>query len=146
LAGEKGGDLQDVHDLGGGGGLGGVVDVGKDGQTEVGFDFAEDAQAFGEARAAKGFDGGAIGFVVGGFENVGDIGVGGDFCDTLGHGAGVGFRFDDAGTGNEKERMVTAEAERGELNFSSARHAISEDITSGVMDVGLEEPEMGVFR
>ena len=57
------------------------------------------------AGAAEGFCGGAVGFVVGGFEDVGDAGVGGDFRDAFGHFAGVGFGFDDAGAGDEKERV-----------------------------------------
>src|SRR5258708_7206969 len=74
--------------------------------------FARSGEVFGEAGAAKGFDGRAVGFVVGGFENVGDTGVAGDFCDAFGHGAGVGFGFDDAWAGDEEERIVAAEAER----------------------------------
>ena len=93
------------------------VNVGEDGEIEIGFDFGEDAEAFVEAGAAKGFDGGAVGFVVGGFEDVGDAGVGGDFRDALGHFAGVGFGFDDAGAGDEEEGIVAAEAERVERDF-----------------------------
>ena len=37
------------------------------------FYFCEDAGAFFQLRAAEGGDGGAIGFVVGGFEDVGDF-------------------------------------------------------------------------
>lgn len=91
LASEEGGDLKNVGDFGGGLGLGGFVNVGEDGEAEIGFNFAEDAKAFGEAGAAKGFDGGAIRFVVGGFEDVGDAGVGSDFGDAFGHFAGVRF-------------------------------------------------------
>jgi len=131
LAGEEGGDLEDVDDFGGWGGLGGVVNVGEDGEMEIGFYFGEDAEALGEARAAKGFDGGAIGFVVGGFEDVGDAGVGGDFRDALGHGAGVGFGFDDAGAGDEEEGIVAAEAERAERDFVVGGHSGNEDITGG---------------
>ncbi len=35
LAAEEGGDLQDVDDFSGGGGLGGVVDIGEDGEVEL---------------------------------------------------------------------------------------------------------------
>ena len=43
LAREEGGDLQDVRNLSGGSGLGGVVDVGEDREMQIGFDFSEDA-------------------------------------------------------------------------------------------------------
>ena len=44
------------------------------GELQIGFDFTENAQAFCEARPAKGFHGGAVGFVVRGFEDVGALG------------------------------------------------------------------------
>ena len=72
LAAEEGGDLQDVADFGGGADLRDVVDVGEDGQAGAFLYFGEDAQAFFQSRAAEGSDRRAIGFVVGGFEDVGD--------------------------------------------------------------------------
>ena len=65
-------------DFGGGCGLGGVVDVGEDREIQIGFDFSEDAQAFCQSRAAKGFYRGTVGFVVGGFEDVRHAAVGGN--------------------------------------------------------------------
>ena len=57
LAREEGRDLQDIRNFGRGSGLGSVVDVGEDGEMQIGFDFSEDAQAVVESRAAKGFHG-----------------------------------------------------------------------------------------
>ncbi len=57
------------------------------------FNFGEDAEAFFQARAAEGFYRGAIGFIVGGFEDVGYAGIGGDPGDAFSHFAGVGFAF-----------------------------------------------------
>ena len=114
LSRKEGGDLENVDDFGGGSGLGRVVNVGEDREMEIGFYFGEDAKAFGEAGTAESFYGGAIGFVVGGFEDVGYAGVGGDFGEALGHIAGVGFGFDYAGAGDEEEGMVAAEAESRE--------------------------------
>ena len=103
LAAEEGGDLEDVDGFADRGAVLGGVDVGEDGEAG-GFGYgAEDAAAFGEAGAAEAADGGAVGFVVAGFEDVGDAEVGGDALDGVGHGAGVLLGLDDAGTGDEEE-------------------------------------------
>ena len=72
LAGEEGGQLDDVADFGDGGALVGFVDVGDDGYVKLAFDGLEDFHAFVQADAAKRMNGGAVGFVEGGFEDVGD--------------------------------------------------------------------------
>jgi len=122
LAREEGGDLQDVRDLGGGSGLGGVVDVGEDREMQIGFDFSEDAQSFIQSRAAKGSYRGTIGFVVRGFEDVRDAAIGGNLRDTFSHGPRMRFGFDDARTGNEKKRIASAEAEGAERDFAGRSH------------------------
>ena len=73
-------------------------------------DFREDAKAFFGARAAEGFRGRAIGLVVGGLKDVGHARVGGDFCDGFGHFSRVGFGFDHARAGDDKEWILAAEA------------------------------------
>ncbi len=103
LAAEEGGDLEDVDGFGDGGAVRRGVDVGEDGEAGGFGDGAEDAAAFGEAGAAEALDGGAVGLVVAGFEDVGDAEVGGDALDGVGHGAGVGLGLDDAGAGDEEE-------------------------------------------
>ena len=107
LAAEEGGNLE--HGFGvtervreAGAVLGGV-DVGQDGNAEVLGDGAEDARAFDEAGAAKASDAGAVGFVVAGLENPGEVEVRGDAEDGLGERAGVGFGLKDAGSGDEEE-------------------------------------------
>lgn len=103
LAAEEGRDLEDVHGFAYGGAVLWGVDIGEDGEA-CGFGHgAEDAAAFGEAGAAEAADGGAIGFVVAGFEDVGDAEVGGDALDGVGHGAGVLLGLDDTRAGDEEE-------------------------------------------
>ena len=103
LAAEEGGDLEDVDGFGGDFAVGGLVDVGEDGKAGFAGEAAEDARALEKAGAAKAFDAGAVGLVVAGFEDEGDAEVGGDALQGVGHGADVGFAFDDAGAGDEEE-------------------------------------------
>ena len=79
------------------------MDVSQNGQAGALADGSEDAAAFDEAGAAEAADGGAVGFVVAGFEDVGDAEVGGDALDGVGHGAGMLLGLDDAGAGDEEE-------------------------------------------
>ncbi len=53
LAAEEGGDLDDGEDLGGLGGLPGLVDVGEDGDAEVGLDAGQDGQPLFQPGAAR---------------------------------------------------------------------------------------------
>lgn len=122
LTGEEGGDLENVADFGGGLSLPGFVDVGEDWQVQVGFDFGEDAQAFFEARAAEGFDRGAIGFVVGGFEDIGDAAISRDFGDIFRHVSSMGFTFDDARASDEKKRIAASQAQGTERNVVRGDH------------------------
>ena len=122
LASEESGNLQDVCNFGGGNGLRGIVNIGEDGEMQVGTDFAEDAQTLGKSRTAKGLHGRTVGFVVGGLKYVRHAGVGGDFGDAFSHGARVRFGFDDARAGNEKKRIASAEAQRAERDFASDSH------------------------
>jgi hypothetical protein len=103
LAAEKGGNLEDINGFSGDFAVLGFVYVGEDGQTRVAGDAAEDADALDESGTAKAFDAGAIGLVVAGFEDEGDVQVGRDALNRFCHGEGVRFRLDDAGAGNEKE-------------------------------------------
>src|SRR5205085_6401548 len=73
LAGEESWDLQDVDDFGGDGGLVGFVDVGEDREAEFVLDFLENDQAVFKPGTAEGVAAGAVGFVEGGFEDVGEV-------------------------------------------------------------------------
>ncbi len=84
---------------------------------------ARDAEAFGDAGAAVGGERGAIGFVVRGFENVGDAEVGGDGGEFAGHVGGVLLAFDDAGAGDEEEGSAGAEVNFAEREILGCVHA-----------------------
>ena len=114
LAAEESGDLEDVGDFGDAGDVGGFVDVGEDGDADGVSNFFQNAEAFLETRAAKALKRGAIGFVVGGFEDVGDADAFRDRSDRLGHFEGVGFALDDAGAGDEKE-LSSADGDGADL-------------------------------
>src|SRR5579875_2133691 len=79
------------------------MDIGEDGETVRLRDSAEDTAAFGEAGTTEAVDGGAVGLVVAGLEDVGNPEVGGDALDGVSQAAGVGFGLEDAGAGNEEE-------------------------------------------
>ena len=118
LAAEEGWDLEDVDGFAYGGAVLGGVNVGEDGEAG-GFGYgAQDAATFGEAGAAEAADRGAVGFVVAGFEDVGDAEIGGDALDGVGHGAGVGFGLDDAGAGDEEE-LATAYGDVADVEWIS---------------------------
>ncbi len=42
--------------------------------------------------------------------------------DAFGHGTGVGFRLNDAGAGNEKERIASTKAQRAECYLARVAH------------------------
>ena len=103
LAAEEGGNLEHVDGLGGDFAVRWFVHVGEDWQARVARDATQDAHAFEESGTAIAFDAGAVGLVVAGFEDEGDVEIGRDALNGFGHGEGVRFRLDDAGAGDEKE-------------------------------------------
>jgi hypothetical protein len=114
LATEERGDLEYVADFGGRIDLEDVVDIGEDRQPRALLYGGQNAQALYELRAAERGNGGAVGLVVRGFEDVGDFQIGGDGGDFFGHAGGVGFGFDHAGAGDQEERGVRAELDVGD--------------------------------
>ena len=58
---------------------------------------------FLESGAAKTFQRGAVGFVVGGLEDEREVQRAGDALNDLGHADGVVFAFDDARAGDQEE-------------------------------------------
>jgi len=115
LAAEEGWDLKNVGALGGDFAVGRLVDVGENGKAGGFSKAAQDGRAFFEAGTAEAGDGGAIGLVVGGFEDVRNAEVGGDALESVGHGADVGFALDDAGTGDEEEFGFAVDATDGNV-------------------------------
>jgi hypothetical protein len=103
LATEEGGNLEDIAGLCDGGAVGGLVHVGEDGEVCLFRDAPQNTCAFDEAGTAEARDGGAIGFVVGGLEDIVHAEIAGDALDGIGHHAGVLLAFDDAGAGDEEE-------------------------------------------
>ena len=108
LAAEKCGDLQNVDGFSRDFAVGGLVDVGEDGQARLPGQAAKYACALCKARATEALDAGAIGFIVAGFEDVGNAQVGGDALDGVCHGAHVGFTFNYAGASYE-EKLACAD-------------------------------------
>ena len=103
LAAEERGNLEDIDGFGDDTAVSGFVNVGKDRRAGIPGDAAEDARAFSQAGTAEALHAGAIGFVVTGFEDERNLEAGSDALKGFGHGARVRLRFDDAGTGDEKE-------------------------------------------
>ena len=104
LAAEEGGDLEDVADFGDGLGLGGEMDVGQDGEAELFFDAGEELEAGCEAGAARAAAGGAVGFVVGAFEDDVEVGLGvAEAGENGGDSAAGGRVFERARAGDEQK-------------------------------------------
>ncbi len=89
LAAEEGGDLEDIDGFGDGDAVDGSVDIGQYGQAGAVADGAQDAAALSQPGTAKALDGGTVGFVVTGFEDVGNAKVGGDALNGVGQHARV---------------------------------------------------------
>jgi len=107
LAAEESRDLENVGGFSGDLAVGRLVNVGEDGQAAIFGDSGEDPRAFDETGAAKALDAGAVGLVVTGFEDEGDVKIGRDALKSFGHGAHMGLRLDDARAGNKKEPAST---------------------------------------
>lgn len=108
LATEKGGDLDDVAEGAGCGGVFGRVDVGEDGEVEFILNALENLEPFLEAGSAEGMDGGAVGFIVGAFEDEVEGEVAEDSFEFFSGTESELFAFDDAGAAKNGERLVGA--------------------------------------
>src|SRR5262249_45350387 len=106
LAGEKRWNLENVHDFRGRRGMRRFVDIRENCEFEVRFNFAEDAEAFGQSGATKGIDGGAVGLGIRGLKYVGYSSVSSYFRHGFGDLSRMSLRFDHARARDEKERIV----------------------------------------
>ena len=99
LAAEERGNLQDVDGFRGRSGLRRLVDVGQHG-VALRSDAGENAQPFFQPWAAVGLDAAAIGLIEGSFEDERT----GDSADFAREEVDVLFAFDDAWTGDQRQR------------------------------------------
>ena len=136
LSAEKRGNLQNVDGLRGDFAIGWLVHVGEHRQAGRAGNAAEDARAFNEAGAAKALDAGAIGLVVAGFEDEGDVQVAGDALNAFCEGTSVMLGLDDAGAGDEKK---PARAYLHGPNFKGRSHD-----TNSIVSRGLFLPSAGL--
>jgi len=109
LATEKGGDLDHVTEGACEGGLFRRMDVGDDGQAEFILHALENGKPFFEAGPAEREDGGAVRFVVGGFENEGKGVPCEDFLEFFSAKEGVPFAFHDTGAAEEGKFLPRAD-------------------------------------
>ena len=107
LAAEESRDLENVGGFSGDLAVGRLVNVGENGQAGIFGESGEDPRAFDQTGAAKALDASAVGLVVTGFEDEGDVKIGRDALKSFGHGAHMGLRLDDTGTGDKEERAWT---------------------------------------
>ena len=101
LAAQERRDLQNVDGFGGLGGLRRLVNIGEDGESGVADGF-QDAQTFFQTGAAVGSHARPVGLVERCFEDEGSD----DLCDFAGEEVDVLFAFDDAGSGDERQRRA----------------------------------------
>ena len=110
LAAEKGGDLKDVDIFPGDFGFLGRVDVGGHRHPEVSSDGGEELTAVTSGHAPEGVDGGAVGLVVGGFEDELDARIITDGFEFFSHPAHERFGLDDA-RAEDKEGFTSTQGE-----------------------------------
>ena len=135
LAAEEGGGLQHVHHRCDFVERGVFVHVGNHRHADFGFDFGEDAQAFGDAGAAVTRAGGAVGLVKRGFVDEGQAEAVGQFFQGFGGGERQRFGFNHAGPGDEEEGAVVADFKAAEVHAVApswrVRQARMKDSKSG---------------
>ena len=91
------------------------MNVGQDGNLKFLLDSSKHAQAFRQARPAIGIERRSVRLVVRGLEDEGDVQLGRDCRQALGHLHCVLFTLNDAGSGNDRQRLALAD-----LQFSNA--------------------------
>ena len=120
LAAEEGGQLQHIGDLRHRLGLAGLVDIGEDGNPEPPLHLGEQPQPLGEARPAKGGDGGAVGLVEARLENPRYRQFPGGLGELAGHGHHGFRRFEHIHPADKNERPVIGEADFADGDLDAA--------------------------
>ena len=122
LAREERRNLDDVAHFGGGRYLARVVYVREHGHTDFGLDARKDFEASRQSRPAVGAERGAVGLVVGGFEDVRNLERAGGGREAPGHPQGVPLTLDHAGPGDQEQRASRGQRELA--NVDKAAHEI----------------------
>src|SRR5262249_35471841 len=111
-------NLNYVDDFGHSGHIGCLVNIGQHLHAGVFFDFLEDAQAFRESGSTEALERGAVGLVVRGFEDKGELELGSDGADGLGHFEGVAFALNYTRPRDEKQAGANAKVIETGLAFT----------------------------
>src|SRR5712692_388264 len=98
------------------------MDVGEYRQFQFRLNLAENAQAFLQTRTAESLYRGAVGLVVGCFEDVRNSGVSGDLGNLFRHNASVYFAFKYTRAGNQEQGIAATEAQGSQTYFFACRH------------------------
>ena len=109
LPAQKGGNLQHIDMFGGNCALFSFMNVGQNRATVQFFDFVKGFHAFFNADAARRSQRGAVGLVIGSFENIVNAELFGHFHHGAGNVDGMLPAFDLAGTGNDCQRQFVAD-------------------------------------
>jgi hypothetical protein len=99
-----------------------LVYVGQDGHAETFAHAGQDLQAALHARPAVGADAGAVGLVVAGLEDERDAQLARDLHQASRHLGRMGGALDDAGAGDEEERLAATQAEPSERDGLGGGH------------------------
>lgn len=107
--------MEKVDEFGGDGGIFDGVNVCGNGNMELASDVGKEATAIAQAGSAERVSGGAVGFVVGGFENKINPFVTADGVEFFCHAPGKGGRLDDA-RAEKKEKLLSPEGMTANFN------------------------------
>ena len=119
LAAKEGWNLEDIDSFRNGFAVRRFVHIGENGKTGFARETAKNARAFDKPWTAETMDAGAIGLVVAGLEDEGNMEIGSDALQRVCHEADVRFTFDDTRTGDEEEASI-ADAHR--TDFKRVAH------------------------
>src|SRR5260370_40188428 len=99
------------------------MNIGQNGEAEALLDFLQNAQTLRKTRPSIGLLGGTICFVVRGLEHKWHLCARGNFHKPLGQHECMCFAFNHAWAGNQDQRLVSANAEVSNRDFTRWMHA-----------------------